>query len=306
MKPVVVFGANGFVGRSLIPQLLVENITVHAVSRSDSPLPLHPLLHWHHDPASDPGRLRELFSDCHCAIHLASATTPGLSARHPIMEGTDNILPSLRFIEAIQEFKNIRIVFASSGGALYGNHFEAAREEFATKPLSNYAAGKLALEAFFESLHNYFGHEVVVLRPSNLYGPGQQFKRSFGLIRSLIEHSLTDQRFEVWGDGETVRDYIYISDFIEGLMKVIQAKSVTAEFSRYNVGTGEGHSINQVISTIKDVTGNTLDITYRPARQSDVKRIVLNSSAFRQQYCWQPRTTLRDGIENTLRWLKAR
>jgi len=305
MTHVLVFGANGFVGRSVIPALLSENIPVHAVSRSVSPLPSHPLLHWHRDPESDPERLRELFADCHCAIHLASATTPGTTARHPTMEAKDNISPSLRFIEAIQEFQNIRIVFVSSGGALYGNHSQPVREDFSTKPISYYAAGKLALEAFFEALHNYFGHEVIVLRPSNLYGPSQHFKRSFGLIRSLIEHSLTDQRFEVWGDGETIRDYIYISDFIDSLIKVVKTNYVSSGFSRYNVSSGEGHSINAVISTIQDITGKNLDVDYRPARQSDVKRIVLDSSLFRKQYAWTPTTSLRTGILNTLSWLNA-
>jgi len=304
MSSVLVLGANSFSGLALIPELLSQGMAVHAVSRSSLNIPPHPDLFLYKGSMGDSRLLRRILPKCEKVFHLASSSTPGVSSRHPVIEGTQNILPTLRFIEAAQSFPDLHIIYVSSGGAIYGNtEIPRVIEDDKTNPISYYGAGKASIEIFFHTLHNNTGNKLTVVRPSNLYGPGQHFRKSFGLIRTLLEHIINDRNIEIWGDGSSVRDYLYIDDYIEACLKIVNSKDKTSA-DTYNIGSNKGHSINEIIHVIENVVGKKLKTVYRPGRSSDVNSIILDTTRFCNQYNWAPATDLRTGITRTWEWLK--
>lgn len=300
----LVIGGTGFLGQALCGALLSCGRPVHVIARRRVPLPEHPNLSFHASPLDSGTSLAAVLPRCDDIFFLAADTTPATSARDPAIEADRNLSPALRFLDTLQRFPHARLIYVSSGGTVYGNPQETpAAEDQPLSPVSFHGAGKVAMEAFVHAYSRYYGAPVRVLRPSNVYGSGQSYRNNFGLIRKLLEHQLRRIPVDIWGDGSQVRDYLYIDDCIDACMK---AASLTADgFRVYNVGAGEGHSVNEVCSMVEAVTGRPLKRHYRDGRASDVKRIVLDSSRIREELGWRPATALKEGIARTWEWLQT-
>jgi UDP-glucose 4-epimerase len=280
---VLLLGGAGFIGAALAKRLQLEKLKVHVVGRGNE------------------AALAGLLPHCGTVVHLASGTTPGSSARHPELEA-GNVALTLHLMALLQSQPPTHLIFFSSGGTVYGNPavFPVA-EDCPLAPLSYHGAGKAAQEVLCKPLVT-LGHAVAVLRPSNAYGPGQTLRHGFGLIRTMLQHAQAGTTLEIWGDGENVRDYIYIDDVVEATLRLIRQPE---DCGTYNLGSGEGYSINQVKQVVEKVCGKTLTTTYRAARGMDVRRIVLDNRLLRAQMDWQAKVTLADGVAQTWEWLKA-
>jgi UDP-glucose 4-epimerase len=279
---VLLLGGAGFIGSALATRLKQEEMSVHILGRHDGE------------------RLAHVLPQCGTVIHLASATTPGASAAHPSLE-LDNLALTLRLLELLQAQPQTHLIFFSSGGTVYGNPDRLpVTEDTPIAPLSNHGAGKAAQEAFCQAFRAQ-GHAVTILRPSNAYGPGQTAKNGFGLIRTMLEHARVGTTLEIWGDGENVRDFIYIDDIIGASQRLIK---LPQESGTYNLGSGIGYSINQVRGIVEAVCGKELRTIYRPGRGIDVRSVVLDTSRLRVQLGWQPAVSLADGVARTWEWLQ--
>lgn len=286
----------GFIGTALAQRLALAGRHVEMISHKSLQIP-NVLMHI--GDLGDPTLIAKMAAHCGTVIHLASATTPGASSRHPSKE-LENLAPTLRLLEAMQQWPSTHLIFLSSGGTIYGNPdtnpvTEAAR----SAPLSYYGAGKVALESFLHAF-SVSGHPVTVLRPSNTYGPGQTLRTGFGLIRNLLEHARKGTTADIWGDGENVRDYIYIDDVVEAC---IRFAGLPQDSDTYNLGSSMGYSINQIVAHIESVCGLRLRVNYRPIRQVDVREIVLSTSHLKNRLAWQPQTDLVEGLRRTWEWL---
>lgn len=260
----------------------------------------HPCLQWISGNYADENLLRSSISQCRTIIHAASNTTPSVSARTPIEEIFGNFQPTLQLIQLLQEFPDRHVIYLSSGGAIYGNpETLPTNEQLLCKPISYYGAGKLAVESFFQVASYQCGYPVTILRPSNFYGPGQKTDEGFGLIFHLLHRAQKGHDIEIWGDGSTVRDYLYIQDFAEACMKVIAHGRIRNCVKTYNIGSGIGHSINEVVATVEKVIGCKLNKKYLMARPVDVKQIVLDCKLINNELGWKPSTTLTEGISAT-------
>lgn len=280
-EDVLLLGGAGFIGSALAKRLEQKKRTVHVFGRHNAE------------------RMEKLLPHCSTVIHLASATTPGSSSTRPELELV-NLDVTLRLLELLQALPQVHLIFFSSGGTVYGNPSKLpVPEEALLAPLSNHGAGKVAQEAFCQSFRAR-GHAVTVLRPSNAYGPGQTLKSGFGLIRTMLECVRTDTPLEIWGDGENIRDFIYIDDIVEACMRLID---LPQDSGTYNLGSGAGYSINQVWHIVEQVAGIELKTAYRTARGIDVRSIVLDISRLEARLGWKPETTLEAGILETWRWL---
>jgi UDP-glucose 4-epimerase len=245
--------------------------------------------------------LDEVLPSCRTIVHAASASTPGSSARCPSQESRLNITPSLSFIEALDRLKEFHLIFISSGGTVYGNPATLpASEETQLCPLSPYAAGKIALETFFRVFTKPPAKTLSILRPSNVYGPGQPRRTGFGVIPTMMECLRQGQEMEIWGDGESIRDYLYIDDMVEAIACLID---IPTDNGVYNVGSGVGFSINEVARIAERISGVQLKITYRAQRRSDVNAIVLDSSRLSRHTRWRSMVAFEQGIARTWRWL---
>lgn len=300
---ILIIGSGGFIGTALSQRLLADGRTVHRLQKTPllSSVPRDLI---HVGNLGDAELLRGILPACDTVFHLASSTTPGSSMNHPALEGELNLLPTLRLLEVMQDFPHVRLVFVSSGGALYGNPATSTVAETAPlSPLSYHGTGKLAIETFLHTFHHLTDHDVTVLRVSNLYGPGQSLRDGFGLICTMLEHARHGSTMPIWGDGESVRDFLYIDDMVEASCQVLEQHSIGWEV--FNVGAGEGHSINQIKQLVEAVVGLPVLVTYQPHRPGDVRRIVLDCSKLRSELAWSPTVPLAEGILRTWRWLES-
>lgn len=274
---VLLLGGNGFIGSALTSRLQLEGIPVHVVGRENL------------------ASLNLLMPQCGTVVHLASATTPGSSAQHPELEA-ENLALTLRLLALLQMHPATHLIYFSSGGTVYGNPAALpVAEGGRIAPLSHHGAGKAAQEILCQTLITH-GHAVTVLRPSNAYGPGQGLRRGFGLVRTLLEHARAGTTLEIWGDGENVRDYIYIDDVVEATWRLIR---LSEDSGTYNLGSGMGHSIIQVKQLVEKVCGVKLKTAHRPSRGADVRGVVLDPTGLKTQLNWTPGVGLEEGIERT-------
>ena len=300
---ILILGGGGFLGSALARRLANDGRRVYRVMRQPAPA-FGANDSVHTSDLSDKVLMRELMGRCGTVFHLASATTPGSSARQPSLEAELNISPTLRFLDVMQDFSGRRLIFVSSGGALYGNpDIAAAAETYPTSALSYHGAGKLALESFLATFSRLSGIRLTVLRPSNLYGPAQPLKSGFGLVRTMLQHIRLGTTMEIWGDGETVRDLLYIDDMVEACCRLCARPDADGEV--FNIGAGVGHSINQLRQLAEQVTGQRLAVAFQPQRRVDVSRIVLDCAKIRARLDWTPAVPLDEGIERTWQWLQS-
>lgn len=300
---VLILGGGGFLGRALASRLARDGRRVYRIMRQPAPA-IGANDSVRTGDLSDAVLARAMLKQCGTVFHLASATTPGSSARQPSLESELNLSPTLRFLDVMQEFPGRRLIFVSTGGALYGNpEVNAASETHPTAALSYHGAGKLALESFLATFSRLSGTCLTVLRPSNVYGPGQPLKSGFGLVRTMLEHIRRGTTMEIWGDGGTVRDLLYIDDMIDACSRL--CASAKAEGEVFNVGAGIGHSINELRQIAERITGRGLAVAFQPQRQVDVSRIVLDCSKIRAALNWAPAVPLEEGVARTWQWLQA-
>jgi UDP-glucose 4-epimerase len=297
---ILVLGGNGFIGSALVRRLQNEARHVHVISPHVPPV-LSPGVTFHQGSMHDESILKAVLPACRTIVHAASGTNPGSSARRASQESRLNISPSLSLVEALDRQAEFHLIFVSSGGTVYGNPAALpASEKAALHPLSYYAAGKIALEAFFRVAAKPPMKTLSILRPSNVYGPGQTYRPDFGVIRTMLECLHRGHVMEIWGDGETIRDYLYIDDMVEAIFRMVGQPTDNAT---YNVGSGVGLSLNQIVRIIERVCGIHLNVRYRAQRRSDVSGIVLDSSLFSHRTGWRGTVSFEEGIAKTWRWL---
>lgn len=297
MSDAVVLLGGGFIGAALARHLAAAGKTVHVLARRPASADF-PRMQWHQGDLRDRELLNQLLPVCGAVVHLASETTPGASARRPLLEG-GNLQPTLTLLDALQDYPDTHLIYFSSGGTVYGNPTSLpVTEDAPLAPLSFHGAGKAAQEMFLQAFRAR-GRAVTILRPANAYGPGQPLKAGFGLVRTVLENIRHDRPIEVWGDGETVRDYVYVDDVATACALLVDRPN---DSGTYNVGSGAGCSINALIRLAGEVTGQMPRVVYREARRSDVARVVLDVSRLRAAG-WMPRIGLAEGLSRTWQWL---
>lgn len=300
---VLVLGAGGFVGRHLVRALTERSHTVIAASRR--PFEAEPGIEIWVSDFNEPGDYLPLLRRSRAVIHLASASTPGSSAAQPLQELESNLRPTLALLQAMQEYPATRLIYVSSGGTLYsGEHGDAADETTPVSPRSYHGAGKVAAEHFIAAWCNQFAGSATILRPSNLYGPGQPERAGFGIIPAGMGKILRNESLHIWGDGSAERDYLYIDDFVSLCMAVLDGeRRIGARV--LNACSGTSVSLNALLDEIEHVTDRRFARTYDPSRAVDMPRVTMRASLAQQLYGWSPATSLRQGLEWTWQWFST-
>jgi UDP-glucose 4-epimerase len=299
---VLILGASGFVGHALATRLAGSGVRVSLLARSVRPdWSMQPGIEYYQASMDDTGVLGGVLPSCDWVIHLACDTVPGTTAGAHA-EAAGNLLPTLKFLDLLKVHRGVRLLFVSTGGAIYGDvDSDWVNEDCDPAPLSYYGAGKAAVEAFVRAFGHQESRDAVILRPSNLYGPGQMVRPGFGIIPALLNAADTGQRFEIWGDGGTVRDFLYVGDFLDLCERILAAPARTG-VRTWNAGSGEGHSLNDLCRRVEEVTGRRIERHYSPARRVDVRRIVLDSRRATAELGWSPATRLQEGLTRTWQW----
>lgn len=296
LRNILILGGGGFIGRALATRLSACGHTVTCVDTVETG-PIDQNVTEVVADLTDASKLVSLLHTCDTIVHLASATTPASSANHPTQEAQHNLAPTLQFLEMLPSSRSVHLLFLSSGGTVYGAPEQLPATELAPLlPQSYHAAGKIALEAFLGAYRYLSGHCITILRPSNIYGPGQPLRPGFGIVRHILENVRRGRPVTVWGDGENIRDYLYIDDMVAACQRLIEQGNANATF---NLGAGVGTSINGLLKTIEQVIEQEVAVEYFPARAADVRAIVLDSTKLREVTGWEPQIDLAEGIRRT-------
>ena len=300
---VLVLGGNGFIGSHIVDELLVAGHAVRVFDRSPEAFrqPL-PNVDYRVGGFDDYMLLAEALQNIDVVCHAISTTVPGTSNLDPVADIQSNLINTVRLLENMRKMGVRKIAFVSSGGTVYGNPESLPiREDHPLNPICSYGVVKVAIEKYLFMHQQLYNLKPVVIRASNPYGPRQGHRGVQGLISTFLSRAINSDVLEVWGDGSVVRDYIYISDLARLFVTALSSE-VTGVF---NVGSGEGHSVNEIINAVNHVTGQSACVKYEKKRSYDVLRATLDIGKAREQFGWNPEVSLASGMKLYYEWLKS-
>lgn len=292
-RTALVTGGSGFIGQPLVGRLLSAGWTIHNLDFVPGHI-VHPkLIHW---PGSflDSGLLHEAMVGVDTVWHLASTHFPREADQEPRADVEGAVLGTLLIAETAQLLGARRVIYASSGGTVYGRLTSVpVSEDHPTRPITAYGISKLACEHYLRFFDRR-GLSTLSLRIANPYGPGQNIAKAQGALTTFCHQAATGQPITIWGDGTVERDFVHVDDVARALVLAADADIRGTEI---NIGSGQGASLNRLLDLIREVhEGEPLDVTYQAARSFDVPRSVLCIKRARELLGWRPQVALSDGI----------
>ncbi len=299
----LVLGAGGFIGNHLCRALVQAGARVHGFGRRASFPDALPPMRFTAGEFSDRAALALAVDGAEIVFHLLGGTNPEVSNKDPIADLQINAVASVQLFELCRAASVRRIVFISSGGAVYGRQDAMPiAEDAATNPISAYGINKLMVEKYLQ-LYAYLGGPTAIsLRVANPYGPLQSPFRRQGLVAAISEAVLAGRPVEIWGDGRVVRDYLYVEDVAEALLLAAQYEGPETVL---NVGSGIGRSVQDVAVSICNILGRpTSQLVYKRARQADVSASVMDTTRIKQELHWTPHTEWQQGVLMTAEWIQ--
>lgn len=304
MLRVLILGSSGFLGRHLVDELMEnDNMTLTGFGRkADSRLsPPHRFIQGDY---ADRETLKKALADQDVVYHFVSQTIPSSSWDNPMLEIEKNLIPTLRMIELASESGVRKICFPSSGGTVYGTRQSALNESAPTEPFSPYGIVKRTVESFLQYANVKHGINYDIYRISNVYGEGQDTGKGLGFINTALEHIIDGRPVVVYGDGENVRDYIYVKDVVKLLAFHALRDLKTSDIC--NVSSNCSISLNELLVVLKNVTGIDFEVQYLPGRLNDNRTVIIDNAKILGSYRGFLLTSLEEGIKNTYSFLKNR
>jgi UDP-glucose 4-epimerase len=302
-KTYLVTGASGFIGRALVDRLRTEGHNVRAaVTRG--PVEAGQICCSLDASVSDWERAIE---GCAGVFHLAWSTVPRSANGAPLDDVNTNVVGTVRILEALRRYPTVPFVFASSGGTVYGESLEIPIcESHPLRPMGVYGASKVAAENYAMAYRRQWGVDARVLRVSNPFGPGQNIQGQLGAASIFAARALMNEPIEIWGGGETVRDYVYIDDVVEAfiLMMTRSPDAFIGIEPILNVGAGKGVSLNDVVRLLNNILSRRVQVIHRSARKFDVDINVLDISLAGRVLRWMPATTFEEGMRKHIRYMQ--
>lgn len=291
MKKVLIIGGNGFIGSNLSNCLIKHKYEVYSFDIQLPRLKVDDVNYIVGDFFDDEC-LEKAITGMDVIIHSLSTVNPG-NSNERFMQGY-----SRDFVQSVKLFdmcikKHIKVIFLSSGGTVYGIQDEQPIKETALPaPINHYGAVKLCIENVMRTFNTQLHTKMLIARISNPYGPGQDFHKGVGFVDASLKKTLRNETIEIWGDGNVVRDYIYIEDVCEMLCSLIE---YDGDEEVFNLSSNEGMSLNDIIEEIK-LLGLNPNVVYKPARSVDVPKVILDNSKIMKVHSMKIRT-FREGLK---------
>jgi UDP-glucose 4-epimerase len=297
---ILAVGGSGFIGSYVVEQLLAAGHQVRAMSRGAPRYRQEsPRLSLVTADVRDPHALRAALRGCDAVVHMASTTLPATGDINPKGDIADNLVATVDLLESMRDLGIRRLLYLSSGGAVYGvPEIVPIPETHPLRPINSYGIVKVAAESYIELFARSAGLSPVILRPSNPYGPRQGRKGLQGLVNTLMSHAIGGEPVQIWGDGSVVRDYLHVRDLAR-LCGLAIGSPVEGVF---NAGSGQGTSVREMIELVSAATGRRIDAQFGPARAVDVPVSILDNAAAGRSFGWRPEIDLAEGLSSTWQW----
>jgi len=291
---MLILGGAGFIGSNLVKALCVSNDKVKVLNLGPNPLPHHPSLEYIEGSFLDSQILEKALDGVSTVYHLISTTNPSSSNLDPVADIETNLIGLIGLLDLMVRKKIYKIVFISSGGTVYGEPLYVPIDtHHPLKPICSYGVVKVAMENYLYMYSHLYGIKPTIFRVANPYGPGQLPMKGQGVIADFTYKIKTNKTINVWGDGSSIRDYIYIDDLVSLCVKA----GIVDIVGTFNVGSGSGTSLMQIISSIESISGLKACVNYMDARKFDVKSVVLDISETKALFSWSTNYDLFKGLK---------
>ena len=303
-KTALVTGGAGFIGSHLVDRLLsleyrvvvVDNLSTGKLKN------LNPGATFHHADIIHPS-VKDVLQreEPDLVFHLAAQISVANSTRDPVNDGEINVIGTLRLLEAARRCGIEKFIYSSTGGALYGHpETTPCGDDHPVAPLSPYGMSKYLSEKYLELYRQLHRLNYVTLRYGNVYGPRQDPHGEAGVVAIFTQAMLDGKQPQIFGDGSQERDFVSVDDVVEANICAIHRGEGTA----YNIGTGQGTSVNRIFELLQSILGYRWDAEHGPSRLGEVYQISLDSSRAAEELGWTPQTDLEDGLRQTVEYFR--
>jgi len=290
-----VLGA-GFIGKSFIRESLARGANLTVLDHKPCPAEFAGKLEWLDGEFSDEETLEQVVQNSDVVYHFISSTVPG-DESDDAAELVQNVVQTLRLLKLCVKVGVKKIVFASSA-SVYGRQDKfPILESASTNPISSHGIHKLTIEKYLQLYKYQHGLDCKIMRLSNPYGPEQRVTGRQGFIAIVIGKILAGENIVIRGSGEDVRDFIYIDDVCDALYLMGQCET---NKNIFNIGSGQGHSLNQVVGLIEKVLNKPVSVSHTESRFSDIPTSILDVTCAKQNLNYRSETSMEDGLIKTL------
>ena len=296
MRAIVTGGA-GFIGSHLADALVARGDDVLAIDnlqrgrRENVPAGVDLVERDIREP------LRDVFAGFRpdTVFHLAAQADVRVSVERPDEDAQINVVGTINVLAAAQEH-DAKLVFSSTGGAIYGECSRPAREDDPLEPLSPYGTAKLAAESYIGMFNRLHGSQHTVLRYANVYGPRQVAELEGGVVAIFFDRFRSGGQATIYGDGKQTRDFLYVSDIVDATLAAVDEQGL------FNVGSGRETPILELHELCRRASGTEGDPEFAPERLGEIQRSILDPTHGEEGLDWKPKLTLEEGLRRTWEW----
>jgi UDP-N-acetylglucosamine/UDP-N-acetyl-alpha-D-glucosaminouronate 4-epimerase len=309
MARYLVTGGSGFIGSNTVEELLRRNEEVVVLDnlltgREENLAAVRNRIAFHRVDIRDLEKIGPIFQNVDYVIHLAALPSVPRSVADPVTSNAVNIDGTLNVLVAARDAKVKRLVFAASSAAYGDNPVLPRVETHIPRPLSPYALTKLAGEYYCQLFTGLYGLETIALRYFNIFGPRQNPDSPYtGVLSLFIAAYLRNQTPTVFGDGEQSRDFTFVENAVEATLRACTSEGAVGKV--INVGTGERHTLNQILAMLNKIFSRNVTPKYAPVRQGDVRDSHADITLARQFLGYEPRVRFEEGLRRTVEWYRA-
>jgi len=305
---ITILGGGGFIGSAIADRLLKDNHHLRIFERPRVP-PYRQFsdtedVEWLTGDFLSIHDVAEAIDGSDIVIHLVSATLPKSSNDDPIYDVQNNVIATLQLLNILVSKQVNKIIFISSGGTVYGEPtYLPIDEQHPTEPQVSYGITKLAIEKYLLMYQQLHGINTVILRVANPFGERQRIETAQGAVGVFLSRAIRRQSIEIWGDGTIVRDYVYVGDVAEAFSCAVVYEG---EYSIFNISSGTGISLSELIAQIELQLGHPVDHQHLPARSFDVPVSILANNLACQELGWTVRVGFKEGLARTCEWMRKK